>query len=228
MGVNYLLLAFIGLHIFYLLVGYFIPILTSPGISVLLMGGGFLLMWKYAATAYNVLINRLRHEDDDGSHLIGLGLCMVGAGLFYGGTFNLMWVYQGSPSEWIGTIYSNYGRALSAVGCVTVFFGAATYRGRVGATSWLAIALLIVLVGLSSFIAGYQFQGSPSAILSFETHRAVNDNRPICEPDKPVWGASNSMRYHLPDSPYRSLLRPSHCFRTESEARAYGYYPISK
>lgn len=93
MGVNYLLLVFIGFYIFYFFVGYFIFILIFLGIFVLLMGGGFLFMWKYVVMVYNVFINCFRYEDDDGSYFIGLGFCMVGVGLFYGGVFNLMWVY---------------------------------------------------------------------------------------------------------------------------------------
>lgn len=90
-----------------------------------------------------------------------------------------------------------------------------------GSSLWRSIALFIggALAGFA-VAASFGARGSLELTQSIEWPQLLN--RAQCPSNKPVWGSSSKI-YHVENSPYRSMVIPSHCFSTTVEAEQNGF-----
>ena len=218
---NSLLLILLGFMAIYWLFGWYIPnILLSGTVSIFSVLIGIAVTYRYSRGVYSVLVRGVRSQGEDNAHLGALGIPAVAAGVVYGGLYNLVWNYMGTPPEWIGTPMSNFGRVLMAVGFVGLFFSpdAARHRITLSSAAW-AISILLTAV-IVAFLMGARVGSEVQPIRRF----LYGVNHPVCPIDQPIMGTVGRI-YHTLDSPYRSLSKPRVCFATEGDARRAGFRP---
>jgi hypothetical protein len=194
-------------------------------VGILLLSFGGLNLLFYSATAYRVVVIGDRSDIDAGSHLAVYGAWLLSFGAVWSGCFRLLWIYYQQPDTWTGTAYSGFGSACMAVGFLHTFLGPqATETGvRVVGTMWIVGAVIIGLC--AGMLLGTQLDAT--AYDPFRIHRSYSGDRPWCPPDREVWGAASGV-YHSADSPYRSQVVPTRCFKTVAEAEAAGFRPARK
>lgn len=195
----------------------------STGVSLGLMGAGFGLVAFYTNGVIDILFRKRRLSEEPGSHLAVYGSWLAGAAAIVGGLFNLVWTANGNPDAWTGTVYSNFGRVLTAASYALLLFS--PYVGRqITIVPKQSVLLMLSFVAiLAAFVIGYQ-------IRPVETPNWPQDiwypiDRPICPVDRPIWGVLDSKIYHTPGSQYRKLVVPDRCYASEWEARRAGFRP---
>lgn len=212
--------AFIAL---YLIAGAVLPpIWFAVTVHGALLIGGISAWWKWGPTAVRLLLNRESPDEIKGDVLSLLGIAALSTGSVYSGGFGIAWIAFGSPESWLNTPTSSFGRALMALGFYLLFKSAYVAKETLRPVNWWAFGALALAISVGSFFLGTKWRESrlPDASIHF------SELRPRCGPDRPVWGniTSRGARiYHGPDSPYRSMVTPEQCFRTEAEARAAGF-----
>lgn len=221
---NRLLLAVLLFNLVWWSGGSFIPGTHLSGVvSFLLVASGIGLMAFYWNGFIDVVVRRKRDPDEPGAHFSLFAAFVAGFGAVFSGIFNIMWVRAGSPVEWTGTVYSNYGRILTATAFFCLVF--APHVGR-GAAQWPKQSTLIAgsaAAVLLAFVIGTQV--NPSEPTTWPASVWYGADRPVCAPGRPVWGVEASHIYHTEHSRYRNLVVPDRCFHNEWEARAAGYRP---
>lgn len=153
---NRLLMNGVILLTIYLAMGITVPNpYVSSAMSLLSMMAGGAMFFRYAETSYEILFRGMRSSG--GGHLAVLGASIQSAGVIYSGLFTLIWIYFDQPTEWTGTAYSSFGRALIAVGfwMMTVSADDPAVPSRYPSGFWrmLLIACAIVV----AFVAGTHF-----------------------------------------------------------------------
>jgi len=204
------------------------PYLSSAMSLLLLIFGGVTFL-RFAPDAWQILIHRRRNEaaqDGDGSHLAAYGVTLLSAGSCYVGLFGLLWVYFGQPGDWLGTVYSGFGRGMMGAGFGLLFFSPDVSQRGLRLPSGLLLLGIVSVAMTVVFLLGVHF-GQKETMSGWRgmEGRPIAEDRPVCAPDRPVWGAGTAGVYHTPRSPYRQLVVPSRCFKTEREARMAGFRP---
>lgn len=224
---NKLLLGTLLFLIVYWSGGPFIPRepypFLSTGVSLGLMGAGFGLVAFYTNGVIDILFRKARFTEEPGSHLAVYGSWIAGFAAIYGGIYNLIWTANGMPEAWTGTSFSNFGRVLTAVSYALLLWS--PYVGRqiqiVPKQSVLLVVSFIAI--LAAFVIGYQIR--PVETPNWPQGIWYPNDRPICMPDRPIWGVLDSRIYHTPVSRYRLQVIPDRCFTTEWEAQSKGFRP---
>lgn len=198
------------------------PYLSST-VSLLFMGASTGLVVFYWRAFVDVVFKHRRLAEDPGSHIGVFGAILAGMGGIISALFNLIWVRYGSPPDWNGTVFSNFGRIVIAAGfaCLVI----SPHVGRVAAelprqTTLIVFSIIGIII---AFTIGTQIR--PAEIVPAWSPVWYDSDRPICLPNRPVWGVSSSKIYHVAESRYRSLVIPDHCFASEWEAKVAGYRP---
>lgn len=197
------------------------PYLSST-VSLYVLTTGAALVLFYWRGFVDILFRRQRSVEDPGSHIGVYGAILAGMGAVIGALFNLAWVRAGSPPDWIGTVFSNLGRVLTATGYACLVVSPHIGRDGVLMPRQTTLVAMSVVVAVAAFVLGTQVRPTEPPMWPDVWY---DHTRPICAPDRPVWGVSSSRIFHTPDSRYRSLVIPDRCFRSEWEARVAGYRP---
>lgn len=220
---NRLLLGTILFNIVYWAGAPFVPGPNLSGlVSFLLIAAGIGLLVFYREGFADVLLRRKRDEAEPGAHLSLFGAFVAGFGAVFSGIFNILWVREGMPAEWVGTAPSNYGRIVTAIAFACLVWG--PHVGQ-GAGQWPRRSTIIAAAGIAvlAFVVGTQVNvGEPQTWPPGVWYGA---DRPVCAPGRKVWGVESSRIYHTEQSRYRNLVVPDRCFHNEWEARAAGYRP---
>jgi len=219
---NHLLFSLLGGFAVYWGVGGFLP---SPFVSqlvatLLLVFGGFSLA-QNAVPAWHILVHRKRDQEWPGSHLSIVGKFLISFGLVFSGAFRYYVNIFDDWSNWIGSLTSNFSSVAIAVGMAFMFAGPQVdVRGfRIDGSLRFMIGVVIAFV--LGCVATSMVLGKEDTTLMIYAYPA---NRPSCPADMPVWGSAKG-KYHLPSSPYRAMVRPAICFKTEKEAQEAGFEP---
>lgn len=221
---NRLLLGTLAFNVLWFAGGPLVPNTYLSGmVSFLLIAGGVGLVAFYRQGFVDVLFRQRRDAVEPGSHISLFSAFIAGFGAVASGVFNIMWVRAGSPVEWTGTVFSNYGRVVMAL----AFFGLAVgpHVGRSPA-SWPRQSTLVaasIVAVILAYIVGTQTQPTEPTVWPASVWYGAD--RPVCAPGRPVWGVTASRIYHTERSRYRNLVVPDRCFHNEWEARAAGYRP---
>lgn len=221
---NQLLLGTIIVLAFYWVAGAFTPDpYLSSAVSLLLLIVGVITMARYSPDTWAIVIKGKRSPDErgHGSHLAIYGIWLLAAGSCYSGAYGLTWVSAGQPLDWIGTTFSNFGRFLLMSGFALVCASPnVTKEGiKLPGNTWVYV--LLAMMAAACFWAGTQFR---NPVYRETWISPALFNRPRCGDERPIWGTSRHI-YHTPLSPYRDLVVPKYCFRSEAEARGAGFSP---
>lgn len=218
---NHLLFSLLAGLAVYWGAGSFLP---SPFVSqlvatLLLVFGGFSLA-QNAMPAYRILVHKQRDPEWPGSHLSIVGKFMISFGLVFSGAFRFYVNIFDDWSNWVGSLTSNFSSVCIAIGMAFMFAGPQVdVRGfRIDGSLRFMIGVVIAFV--LGCVATSVVLGKDGTQMVY----AYPANRPSCPADMPVWGSSTG-KYHRSDSPYRAMVRPVICFKTEREAKEAGFEP---
>lgn len=208
------------------------PLVPNPYLSSLisfcLLSSAIMTFYQYSAPAYRILWRQERYSEDgrgQGSHLAVLGIFLFALGSASMGLYGLTWNFNGQPPDWIGSAPSQFGRACHvAAFCLMQISPQITTEGLRIKFSWWVVAILATSILLIGFYFGLQVK-----IIETTDHwRVVRvqlmADRPSCPPQRDVWVGSSQV-YHTSESPYRGMVIPKLCFRSEEEARLNGFRP---
>lgn len=217
---NKLLLAIIGGTVAYWGIGLLVPggVLSSVVGGALLVFGVFAFM-RYGRDAYEVVVNGLRSENGDGSHLAVLGMALIAFGSVYVGGFSVLWNVFDQPQSWLGTVQSSFGRYVMTAGFALMYFSPDVGRPQPNTPPYIWFAIILVCVALVAGLIGLRIGNAVDTPTAFRTSYLM------CAPDRPIWGNERSGIYHLPSSPYRAIVQADRCFKTVAEARRAGFRP---
>lgn len=198
------------------------PFISSASSLFLLIASAIMFL-RYAPTAWDVLFHQKRDQGKggEGSHIGVYGATLIAAGSCYVGLFGFLWVMAGQPDSWLGTVYSGFGRAVAAAGFVLMAFSPNVATKTIRPANVLMIGFVIIVIAIASFLAGTRVAQPERAAWWRNISGALAD-RPICPPDRIVWGSSNKV-YHIGESKYRPMLVPSRCFKNVDEAESKGF-----
>ncbi len=200
------------------------PLIPNPYVSsaasLFLLVVGIGMLWRYSPAIWGIVFRQKRSEKagEEGSHLFAYGAFLAALGSVYSGLFGLVWTFAGTPETWTGTTTSSFGRMLMAAGFYLQLISPDVRYGALRPARSLAWIVAMVV----AFFAG-RYLAIPAA--EREQWPAVMSDRPVCPPERPVWGSSAHV-YHTVDSPYRNLIYPIRCFMTEAEAASAGWRPF--
>ncbi len=218
---NHLLFSLLAGFAIYWGVGGYLP---SPFVSqlvatLLLVFGGFSLA-QSAVPAWHILVHKKRDPEWPGSHLSIVGKFMISFGLVFSGAFRFYVNIFDDWSNWIGSLSSNFSSVCIAIGMAFMFAGPQVDTRGFRIDGSLRFMIGVVIAFVLGCVATSVVLGKDGAQMIY----AYPANRPSCPIDMPVWGSSTG-KYHRSDSPYRAMIRPVICFKTEREARDAGFEP---
>lgn len=216
------LLAFIG--------AYWIVGVASPGlvfsalISACVLVAGVFGSRSYVPGAFDVIIGRREADISEGGHLAVLGAAMFSVGTAYTGLFGIAWAAFGDAT-WLGTVVSNFGRAMIAGGLFLLVFCAENVPTGLKPIKWWVAAMLVIVIATVAFVMGAQWKEETGRLES-EPYR-LSDNRRNCPHGFPVKGneTRSGDKFHVPGSFYYEMTSPEKCFATVGEAEAAGFRP---
>lgn len=203
------------------------PFIPSPWVSsaasLFLMLASANMFMTYAPAAYDVLFYGRRDRETGGerSHIGVYGGALCSGGSCIVGLFGFLWVLAGQPDSWLGTVYSGYGRAVTACGFVLMAYSSAPRDPASSRARMIVAALLVTALAVASFYLGKHWS-QPEQAAYWKSVKGVLANRPSCADTQPVWGSQNKV-YHIEDSPYRGMVIPDWCFASTEEAEEKGF-----
>ena len=202
-------------------VGWFIPgFILSSAMSVFSILIGAAVLVRYSTGFYNVLFRHARSKAQDGAHLAALGIPSIAASIVWGGLFTLSWNIAGQPEHWLATPASNFSRVMLIAGCIALYLTPDVQKERLSLPGVMWLAAIMLTAVFTAFILGaYVGNDAVNGLFSRASYST-------CPGDRPLWAASGSHLYHGPDSPYRMLVKPRMCFRTDEEAQEAGFRPV--
>ncbi len=221
---NHLLLSIMTVIAAYIVTNYVLPnAIFARFMSITLMVSGAAALWRFGPTAWDIVIKKLRSEQDSGSHYLVLGVTLLALGSIYQGGYGFIWDYLGRPDSWVGTWFSRLGQLSIISGFFLLFRSPDITTGPIKIKNAILLAILICLSLIGAFLAG---RGSATMDDDLSMYFKVHGyQRPYCSPDKPFW-VSGSGKIHGKDSPYRSMVIPKACFDTKEDAIQAGFSPI--
>lgn len=218
---NHLLLSLLAGVALYWGVGGFLPtpFMSQFVATLLLVFGGFSLA-QNAVPVYRILVHGQRDQEWPGSHLSIVGKFMISFGLVFSGAFRYYVNIFDDWSNWIGSLTSNFSSVCIAIGMAFMFAGPQVDNHGFRIEGSLRFMIGVVV----AFVFGCVVT---SVLLDKDGTQMVYvypANRPSCPADMPIMGSSTG-KYHRADSPYRAIVRPVICFKTEDEAKEAGFEP---
>lgn len=210
--------------ILYWIGGYLLPKgWLSAIISGTLLVFGAIVFLSWLPDAYQSV--RGRRGKVRGEHYALLGVTLLSAGFMYAGVFGLAWSFNGQPAEWLGTLYSNFGRLLQAGGLLMLAFSPGVPRDANGPWKWFHLAFGAIGVAIVAFMLGTQWAGDDRDE-AFAPH-IYGQSYPRCPIDRPVKGnkTDRGKIYHEPSSIDYHRTIAERCFVDVASARGAGYRP---
>lgn len=219
---NHLLLSILCVISAYMVTNYVLPnAFFARFMSITLLISGAAALWRFAPTAYDIVVKKLRSEVDDGSHYLVLGVTMLALGSIYQGGYGFIWDYLSRPDSWVGTWYSRIGQLSMISGFFLLFRSPDLTAGPIKIKNAVLLAILITLSLVGAFLAG---RGSASIDDDLSLYFRVHGyQRPFCAPERKFWISSKG-KIHGPLSEHRGSVIPKACFATEQEAIDAGYH----
>lgn len=218
---NHLLLSIMTVIAAYIVTNYVLPnAIFARSMSIALMISGCFALWRFAPTAWDIVIKKLRLEKDNSAHFVVLGLTLLAIGSVYQGAYGFIWDYLNRPDAWVGTWFSRLGQLSMVSGFFMLFRSPDLSTGPIKIKNAILLAVLITLSLFGAFLAG---RGSATMdddlSMYFRIHGA---QKPYCGPDTPIW-ISKSGKIHDRFSQYRNQVIPKACFKNTSDAIKAGY-----
>lgn len=208
---------------FMLLIGFWILSLSIPGlwlavaVRVCLLVGGVAALCVWGPAAFNILRDRRGPDANRGEVLSLMGIATIAAGVTWSSVWGLVWYSYGMPAGWSATGHSMFGHYLLALGLAMVYRSTDVYQDTVRPVNVWLVGMLIVTGAVVGFLLGTRV-----AETSVSLPWSVVQQHAQCSPALPYWTSSRGV-VHGQESPYREMMRPRQCFRTEGAALAAGY-----
>lgn len=218
---NSLLFGILLVLMVYVVISIIVPSpVFAVGMSVMLMLSAAIVCRTYLPTTYDIVVNKLRHGADN-SHLVVFGISLLALGAIYTGVYGVSWEYWGRPAEWVGTWYSRLGQLMNISGFLCLAFSPDFSAGPPKLKNSIIVAVLFIVSVCAAYVAGNRSSAYVDDEL-FQFRKVHGADRPQCPSSEPFW-VSSSGKIHGPDSKYRSMVIPKHCFQSQSDAMNAGF-----
>lgn len=152
---NPLVMWAIGLTVGYWSFGFLVDKVLANGImwsafvsACLLVFGSVLLV-----TIIKDFFIIMREGIIDDGRVATIGLSLISMGFVWSGLFGLAWNFYSRPDDWIG-IWSSFGRSMSALGVLLVFYAPEAARDRIRPPNWWLILITIIFMLMVGVLFG--------------------------------------------------------------------------